>query len=186
LREGYLEDWARRTTLTIALYIGVRSVKFVSKFCKPLDLKQSGYVYELIRKHHQLHRTKELPMPILRYGYTLLGSTPLFSACRLIFMSAASLAYVTPADHIIGVLMFCRAWPQRNCCYTRAPYRRGGLRLLVYGLMTGRRRVTDKWSLWSCRRRSSSPQTTTIPYLSITHYSYQVHSGIAVPSVVDV
>jgi hypothetical protein len=40
--EGYLEDWARRTAFTVALYrSGVRSVTYVSKFCKPLDLKQS-------------------------------------------------------------------------------------------------------------------------------------------------
>jgi hypothetical protein len=44
--EGYLEDWARRTAFTVTLYrSGVRSVPYVSKFCKPLDLKQSDYIY---------------------------------------------------------------------------------------------------------------------------------------------
>jgi hypothetical protein len=38
--EGYLEDWAR------PLLNGVRSITYVSKFFKPLDLKQSDYLPE--------------------------------------------------------------------------------------------------------------------------------------------
>jgi ABC-type thiamin/hydroxymethylpyrimidine transport system permease subunit len=45
--EGYLEGWARRTVFTVTLYRScVRSVTYVSKFCKPLDLKQSDYLPE--------------------------------------------------------------------------------------------------------------------------------------------
>jgi hypothetical protein len=43
--EGYLEDWARRTAFKVTLYrSSVRSVTYLSKFCKPLDLKQSPYM----------------------------------------------------------------------------------------------------------------------------------------------
>jgi hypothetical protein len=52
--EGCLEDWARRTAFIVTLYrSGVRSVIYVSKFCKPLDLKQSDhtlYVYVIAMK----------------------------------------------------------------------------------------------------------------------------------------
>jgi hypothetical protein len=45
--EGYLEDWARRTAFTVTLYRScVRFVLCVSKFCKPLDLKQSDFLPE--------------------------------------------------------------------------------------------------------------------------------------------
>ena len=38
--EGHLEDWVRRAAFTVTLYrSGLRSVTYVSKFCKPLDLK---------------------------------------------------------------------------------------------------------------------------------------------------
>jgi hypothetical protein len=38
--EGPLEDWARRTGFTLTLYrSGACFVTYVSKFCKPLDLK---------------------------------------------------------------------------------------------------------------------------------------------------
>jgi hypothetical protein len=43
--DGYLEGWARRTAFTITLdRTCVRCVPYVSKFCKPLDLKQSDYL----------------------------------------------------------------------------------------------------------------------------------------------
>jgi hypothetical protein len=45
--EGPLEDWARRTAFTVTLYrSGERFVTYVSKFCKPLDLKQFDYLPE--------------------------------------------------------------------------------------------------------------------------------------------
>jgi hypothetical protein len=47
--EDYLEDWARRTACTVTFYrSGVRSVTYVNKFCKPLDLKQSDYIIKNI------------------------------------------------------------------------------------------------------------------------------------------
>jgi hypothetical protein len=46
--EGY-EDWVRRAAFTVTLDRSVlRSVTYVSKFCKPLDLKQSDYIYQNI------------------------------------------------------------------------------------------------------------------------------------------
>jgi hypothetical protein len=43
--EGYLEDWVIRAAFTVTLYrSGLQSVTYVSKFCKPLDLKQSDYI----------------------------------------------------------------------------------------------------------------------------------------------
>jgi hypothetical protein len=47
--EGYLEDMARRTAFTVTLYrSGVRSGTYVNKLCKPLDLKQSDYMYSFV------------------------------------------------------------------------------------------------------------------------------------------
>jgi hypothetical protein len=45
--KGPLEEWARRTAFTVTIHrSGERSVTYVSKFCKPLDLKQSDYLPE--------------------------------------------------------------------------------------------------------------------------------------------
>jgi hypothetical protein len=45
--EGYLGGWARRIAFIVTLCrSGVRFVIYVSKFCKPQDLKQSDYLPE--------------------------------------------------------------------------------------------------------------------------------------------
>jgi hypothetical protein len=55
--EGYLEDWVRRAAFTVTLYrSGLRSVTYVSKFCKPLDLKQSDYNMAPINDRRDDHR----------------------------------------------------------------------------------------------------------------------------------
>jgi hypothetical protein len=40
--EGHLEDWVRRAAFTVTLYhLGLRFVTYLSKFCKPIDLKKN-------------------------------------------------------------------------------------------------------------------------------------------------
>jgi hypothetical protein len=63
--EGYLEDWVRRAPFTVTLYrSGLRSVTYVSKFCKPLDFKQSDYIFANIP-----------PIPKRRYSFFQVIST---------------------------------------------------------------------------------------------------------------
>jgi hypothetical protein len=63
--EGYLKDCARRTAFTITLYrSGVRSITYVSKFCKHLELKQSDYLPE--GTFCQDHKSRRLAQPSLK------------------------------------------------------------------------------------------------------------------------